>query len=61
MILELTEALGERDMVGLADHLVAQEQHLVREQRLLDRAEQIVVRDRFGEIDPDELGADVAW
>src|SRR6476660_218590 len=59
VVLERTETLGERDMLGLADHLVPQEQYLVREQRLLARSEQIVIQNRLGEIDPDELGADV--
>ena len=33
MIFESTEPPRERDMLGLADLLIAQEQHLVREQR----------------------------
>ena len=43
MVFQLAEFTGEGDVLGLADQLVAQEQHLVRQQRVLDRAEQIVV------------------
>ena len=61
MIFQLAKPVGEGDMVGLADQLVAQEQHLVRQQRFADRAEQVVVARRFGEVDAVKLGADVRW
>ena len=61
MVLQLTEPLGEGDVVGPADVLVAQEQHLVLKQRFPDRAEQIVVARGFAEVDAVNLGADMAW
>jgi hypothetical protein len=59
MIFQLAEPAGEGDMVGLADKLVAKEQHLVLEQRFLDRSEQVVVPRRFRQIDALEFGTDV--
>src|SRR6478672_11260501 len=57
MVLEIAEPLREGDMLGFGDELVAQEQHLVVEKRLADRAEEIVIPDGFGEIHADELRA----
>ena len=54
MVLELAEPLREGDMLGLADLLIAQEQHLVREQRLAgSRRTGRRCVDRLGEVDAD--------
>ena len=60
VVLELTEAPGEGDMLGAGDVLVAQEQHLVLEQQSLDLGEQIVVVRGVAQVDAEQLGADVA-
>jgi hypothetical protein len=59
MILQLAKATGEGDMLGLAENLVPQEQHLMLEQRGLDRAEQVIVPRGFGQVDSLDLGANV--
>ena len=59
VILELSEALREGDMLRLADLLIAKEQYLVGEQRFVDRAEQVVVRDRLGEVHAVQFRTDV--
>ena len=46
VILERAEPLGERDVLGAGDVLVAQEQHLVLEQQCADLGEQGVVARR---------------
>ena len=53
------EALGERDMLGLADLWSRRNSTLCASSASLIVAEQIVVARRLGEVDPDELGADV--
>ena len=55
MVFQLPEFTGERDVLGLGTGRAGK----VRQQRFLDRAEQIVVGDRLGEIDPDEFRTDV--
>jgi hypothetical protein len=47
-------------MVGPADVLVAQEQHLVLKQRILDRTEQIVAASGFPQVHSVNLGPDMA-
>ena len=58
MVFQLAEAAGEGDMLGARDVLVAQEQHLVLQQRALDLGEQAVVARGIGQADADQLGAD---
>src|SRR6476469_4067861 len=60
MVLEIPELFSESDVLGLADPLVEKEQHLVREKRFTDRAQQVFVADCVGEADPTDFGADVS-
>ncbi|MNG31012.1 hypothetical protein D3C84_1167490 [compost metagenome] len=46
-------------MLGATEVLVAQEQHAVLEQLGADRREQAIVMDGVGEVDADQLGANV--
>ena len=55
--LELTEATGERDVLRRGHRLVAEEQHLVVEQRPAELGDH-AVRQRGGEIDAGDVGAD---
>jgi len=59
MILQRSEAAGERNMLRLCDQLVAKEQHLVSEQSLVDGAKKVIVGDRFAKVDADDFGPDV--
>src|SRR5215468_5436006 len=59
MIFKIAEALRKGDMLGLADFLIPKEQDLMFKQCLADLAEQVVIADRLGEIDPAELGTNV--
>src|SRR6476620_10127445 len=59
MVLERAEALREGYVIGFAHLLVAEEKHLVLQQRLPDVSEQVIVGHRFREVDPAEFGADV--
>ncbi|MCY1430561.1 hypothetical protein D9M71_465110 [compost metagenome] len=60
VILQLAEAAGEGDVLGTADVLVAQEQHLVLEQQLADLGEQAVVAGGVGQAYAADFGADAA-
>ena len=53
------EPLGERDVLGPGDVLVAEEQHLVLQQQRLELGEQVVVAGGVGQVDVAQLGADV--
>ena len=46
-------------MIGARDVLIAQEQHLVIQQCLLDRTEQIVIPRGFGQVDAAQFSPDV--
>ncbi|MNQ73955.1 hypothetical protein D3C85_887020 [compost metagenome] len=58
MILQLAEAAGEGHVIGTAEVLVAQEQHLVLEQQLPDLGEQAVVACRVAQVHATDFGAD---
>ena len=51
------EPLGERDLPGVVQALVAQEDHLVVEERLADLRDLVVAERRAG-VDAGDLGAD---
>src|SRR4030095_4175297 len=59
VILQRPKAMSERDMVGLGDVLITEEQHLMLEQCLLDRAEQVVAGSGFRQGNARNLGADM--
>ena len=57
VVFQITKAAGKGGMLLVVEILVAQEQHLVLEQRLLDLAKQVVVVDRFSDLDALQFGA----
>ena len=50
VVLQLAEATGEAGVLRVGQRLIAGEQHLVPEQQLFDLAEQVVIRDRLGDL-----------
>ncbi|MNP39633.1 hypothetical protein D3C76_1332180 [compost metagenome] len=60
VVLQLAEAPGERYMLGVADVLVAQEQHAVLEQLLANFGEQPIVMDGVGQVQADQFRTDGA-
>ena len=60
MVLELAEVAGEGDVLGAADVLVAEEQHLVLQQQGADLGDQVGVARGVAEVDVRELRADRA-
>ena len=60
VVLELAEAAGKPDVLGAGNVLVAEEQHLVLQQKRPDFVKEVVVGDGSAEIDVAELGADAA-
>ena len=51
VVLERAEPLGELDVLGAGDVLVAEEQHLVRQQQRLQLGEQLVAAGDLAEVD----------
>jgi hypothetical protein len=58
VVLQRAEPLGERDVLGTGDVLVAEEEDLVLEQQVLQLGEQVVARGDVGEAHATHLGAD---
>ena len=59
VVLERAEPLGQRHVLGPADVLVADEQHLVLEQQCPQFREQGVVAGDSAEVHVEQFGADV--
>ncbi|MCY1364396.1 hypothetical protein D9M69_511960 [compost metagenome] len=60
VVLQLAETAGEGHVLGAADVLVAQEQHLVLQQQRLDLGEQAVVAGGVAQVHAADFGADGA-
>ncbi|MCY1224700.1 hypothetical protein D9M72_368690 [compost metagenome] len=60
MVFQFAEAARECHVIRAGDFLVAQEQHLVREQQGLDLGKQRVVARGIGQSDAADFGADIA-
>src|SRR5271157_3670699 len=60
MVLELTKPAGKPDVLGAGNLLVAEEEHLVLQQKRPDFTKELVVGNGGAEIDVAELGADAA-
>ena len=58
VVLQRAEPLGERDVLGAGDVLVAEEQDLVLQQQRLDLGEERGVARGVGQADVAQLGAD---
>ena len=57
MVLQRPEPFGKGYVISAGNVLIAQEQHRVLQQRGLDRAEQIVVTRRFGQVHANQFRA----
>src|SRR6516165_3732618 len=60
VVLELAEAAGKTDMLGAGNVLVAEEEHLVLQQKRPDFLKEVVVDHGSAEVDVAQLGADAA-